>query len=284
MTDTYVLTVASPDKAGLVAAASRFITENGGFITEAAFASDRPLGRFFGRLVFRPSENARGIDGFDDGFRSLAQNLGMDYAFHDLGRRQKVIILVSKFQHCLNDLLYRHRNGELNMDVTAVVSNHPEAGQLARSHGIRFVHLPVTPDSKLRQEKALWDLIGETGAELVVLARYMQVLSPELCAKLAGKAINIHHSFLPSFKGAKPYHQAFDRGVKLIGATAHYVTTDLDEGPIIEQETQRVDHLHGPEEFVAVGRDTENLVLSRAVRYHLDRRVLLNGSKTVVFR
>jgi formyltetrahydrofolate deformylase len=195
-----------------------------------------------------------------------------------------VLILVSKVDHCLNDLLYRYRTGELKMDIPVVVANHPDLEQLASWHAIPFIYLPVTPTTKVAQEERLWEIIQETDTDLVVLARYMQVLSPRLCERLQGRAINIHHSFLPGFKGAKPYHQAFDRGVKLIGATAHYVTVDLDEGPIIEQVIERVDHTYRPEHLAAAGRDSENLALARAVKFHIEHRVFLNGKKTVVFR
>jgi formyltetrahydrofolate deformylase len=207
----------------------------------------------------------------------------MRWEIHDASTRARVLILVSKFDHCLNDLLYRYKVGALMMEPVAIVSNHRTTYKLAASYDIPFHHLPVTPQTKAQQEAKLWDVIQESGAELVVLARYMQILSDELAAKLEGWAINIHHSFLPSFKGAKPYHQAFERGVKLIGATAHYVTPDLDEGPIIEQETERVTHAMSAEDFVATGRDIESRVLARAVKKHLESRVMLNGHKTVVF-
>jgi formyltetrahydrofolate deformylase len=208
----------------------------------------------------------------------------MSWAIHDAAHRPRVLILVSKQDHCLNDLLYRHKVGALRMDPVAIVSNHRDTAALAASYGIPFHWLPVTSATKAQQEAKLWDLIRACGAELVVLARYMQVLSDELARRLEGWAINIHHSFLPSFKGAKPYHQAYARGVKLIGATAHYVTHDLDEGPIIEQDVARVEYNMRPDDLVAVGRDVECLVLARAVRCHLEHRIFLNGPKTVVFR
>ncbi len=217
-------------------------------------------------------------------FAPLAQRFEMDWRLYDPRQRPRVMILVSKAEHCLNDLLYRHRTGALPMDITAIVSNHLELAHLAEWHAIPFHCLPVTAATKPEQERQILDLIEQTRTELVVLARYMQILSPELCRALAGRAINIHHSFLPGFKGAKPYHQAYARGVKLIGATAHFVTANLDEGPIIEQEVERVDHAHPPEQLAAVGRDIENIVLARAIHYHLERRVFLNGSKTVVLR
>jgi formyltetrahydrofolate deformylase len=217
-------------------------------------------------------------------FTPLAREFGMDWHLYDPRQRPRVMILVSRAEHCLNDLLYRHRTGALPMDITAIVSNHPDLAHLAEWHAIPYHHLPVTAATKPEQERQILDLAERTRTELVVLARYMQILSPELCRALAGRAINIHHSFLPGFRGAKPYHQAYARGVKLIGATAHYVTANLDEGPIIEQEVERVDHAHTPEQLAAVGRDIENIVLARAIHYHLERRVFLNGGKTVVLR
>jgi formyltetrahydrofolate deformylase len=208
----------------------------------------------------------------------------MEWRIDDAAKRDRVLIMVSRFDHCLNDLLYRYRTGALAIDIPAIVSNHSDLASLAEWHRIPFHHLPVTAATKAAQEDKLMQLVDELGADLVVLARYMQVLSPDLCGRLRGRCINIHHSFLPSFKGAKPYHQAHARGVKLIGATAHYVTTDLDEGPIIEQAVERVDHTRTPEDLVAIGRDIESLVLAHAVRWHVERRVLLNGSKTVVFK
>jgi formyltetrahydrofolate deformylase len=217
-------------------------------------------------------------------FAAVGERFTMRWALHDAGARPRVLIMVSKLDHCLNDLLYRYRIGALPMDPVAIVSNHRDTYQLAASYNIPFFHLPVTHETKARQEAKLWAIIEEERAELVVLARYLQVLSNQLCRKLEGRAINIHHSFLPSFKGAKPYHQAYARGVKLIGATAHYVTPDLDEGPIIEQEVARVDYKMGADDLVALGRDVECLALARAVKYHLEHRVFLNGQKTVVFR
>jgi formyltetrahydrofolate deformylase len=214
----------------------------------------------------------------------VANRLEMDWAIHDPAVPVKTVIMVSKYDHCIDDLLYRRRNGELNIEVTAVVSNHVDLRPMVEREGIRFVHLPVTKDTKARQEARVLELLEETGAELVILARYMQILSDELSRKLAGRCINIHHSFLPGFKGAKPYHQAYDRGVKLIGATAHYATPDLDEGPIIEQVVTRVDHNYKPEQLVRVGRDNECLALAAAVKFHIERRVFVDGNKTIVFR
>ena len=236
------------------------------------------------RTVFRLDQSRVTIADFKAGFSELGERFGMTWAIHDAERKARVLILVSKFDHCLNDLLYRYRTGALPIDIPAVISNHPDLERLVEWHGIPYHHLPVTKETKAEQEGRIREMMDRMHIDLVVLARYMQVLSPEFCQALQWRAINIHHSFLPSFKGAKPYHQAHTRGVKLIGATAHYVTTDLDEGPIIEQAVDRVDHTHTPDDLVAIGRDIENLVLSRAIRYHTEHRVLPNGTKTVVFR
>lgn len=217
-------------------------------------------------------------------FPQIADQFGMHWQLHPVDKPTKVLIMVSKFDHCLDNLLYRLHKGELNMQVTAIVSNHKDLRPMAEREGIRFVHLPVNKENKRTQENELLNIINETGTELVVLARYMQILSDNLCAELSGRAINIHHSFLPGFKGAKPYHQAYERGVKLIGATSHYVTSDLDEGPIIEQAIQPVDHTYSPEALVAVGRDTETNALARAVKLHVEHRVFLAGNKTVIFK
>jgi formyltetrahydrofolate deformylase len=278
----YILTIACPDRVGIVAAVSNALADHAGNIVESSQFSDTESGRFFMRLVFDLDEATE--PALLEHFAPLAQRFEMDWRLYDPRQRPRVMILVSKAEHCLNDLLYRHRTGALPMDITAIVSNHLELAHLAEWHAIPFHCLPVTAATKPEQERQILDLIEQTRTELVVLARYMQILSPELCRALAGRAINIHHSFLPGFKGAKPYHQAYARGVKLIGATAHFVTANLDEGPIIEQEVERVDHAHTPEQLAAVGRDIENIVLARAIHYHLERRVFLNGSKTVVLR
>ena len=217
-------------------------------------------------------------------FTPIAESFGMQWSIHDAQARPKVLIMVSKLEHCLADLLFRWRMGELKMDIVGIASNHPDLEPLARQHGLPFRHFPITPETKAQQEAQWLDLFESSGAELVILARYMQVLSPETSAKLVNRAINIHHSFLPGFKGAKPYHQAHARGVKLIGATAHFVTDDLDEGPIIEQVVERVDHSYRPEQLLAVGRDVECLTLSRAVKAFIERKVFLNGDRTVVFQ
>jgi len=278
----YVLTIACPDRVGIVAAVSGILATQCGNIIESDQFSDTESGRFFMRLVFDLDE-ATELALLAD-FTPLADRFVMDWRLYDPRRRPRVMILVSKAEHCLNDLLYRHRTGALPMDITAIVSNHRELAHLAEWHAIPYYYLPVTPDMKPMQERQILDLVEQTDTELVILARYMQILSPELCQALAGRAINIHHSFLPGFKGAKPYHQAYHRGVKLIGATAHFVTANLDEGPIIEQEVERVDHAQTPEQLAAVGRDIENIVLARALHYYLERRVFVNGSKTVVLR
>jgi formyltetrahydrofolate deformylase len=284
MSHSYILTTVCPDKQGIVAAVSGFLSDSGCMVDEAAFFSDPKSGRFLGRSVFRIDRDDVSAEMIGSWFGQVAHKFDMDWDIFDTSAPMKVMILVSKFDHCLNDLLYRYRIGALPMEVTAIVSNHSDAKPLADAAGIPYHHIPVTKDTKPEAEAALYTLIEETGTDLLVLARYMQVLSDDLCVKLGTRAINIHHSFLPGFKGAKPYHQAFDRGVKLIGATAHFVTSHLDEGPIIEQAVERIDHTTMPEEMVAIGRDLESVALARAVGYVLERRVLLNGSKTVVFR
>ncbi|WP_075769059.1 formyltetrahydrofolate deformylase [Aerophototrophica crusticola] len=279
---THVLTLSCPDTVGIVAAVSGTLAGHGANIVDSAQFGDPDSNHFFLRQTIDVPRDARVA--LTEALLEVGRRFAMDLKLHDLTRKPRVMILVSRFGHCLNDLLYRYRTGALGMEIPAIVSNHEDFRSLVEWHGLPFIHLPVTSATKEAQEARLLELVSRERADLVVLARYMQVLSPALCAALAGRCINIHHSFLPSFKGAKPYHQAFARGVKLIGATAHYVTTDLDEGPIIEQEVQRVDHTQTAEDLVAVGRDIENIVLARAVRYHLEHRVLLNGHKTVVFR
>ncbi|WP_242903904.1 formyltetrahydrofolate deformylase [Actinomadura terrae] len=279
----YVLTLSCPDRPGIVAAVSGLLAERGCNIVESQQFGDRESDTFFMRVQFAAPDGAD-PDELRGAFASLAADLGLWWRLHDLASRPRVLIMVSKGGHCLNDLLYRQRSGLLDIDVVAVASNHPDLRPLTQSYGIDYHHLPVGPGGKQAQEAEILALVEHYGADLVVLARYMQILSDDFCAKLPGMIINIHHSFLPSFKGARPYHQAHARGVKVIGATAHYVTADLDEGPIIEQEVARVDHTHSPEEMVAVGRDVECLALARAVRWHAEHRVLLNGDRTVVFR
>lgn len=282
MNPTYVLTLSCQDKPGIVHAVSGFLLEHGGNIEEAAQYNDHDTGLFFMRVQFAclglsQAELRREADLF-------AQAHGMELHLHALETRMPTVIMVSQQGHCLNDLLFRWKSGLLPIDIRAIVSNHRDFYRLAASYDIPFHHLQVTAASKAQVEARQLEIIEQEGAELVVLARYMQVLSNDMCARLSGRAINIHHSFLPSFKGAKPYYQAHDRGVKLIGATAHYVTADLDEGPIIEQDVARVDHGMTVDDLTAIGRDTESQVLARAVKWHSEHRVLLNGHRTVVFR
>jgi formyltetrahydrofolate deformylase len=281
MTTQYILTLSCRDARGIVAAVSGFLTEHDGFIIESTQFGDPSTDRFFMRVHFAAPQGEQLKQQFTT---QVAQRFGMEWALHDASRKARVLVLVSKYQHCLNDLMYRYQTGQLPVEIVGVVSNHNDARSMVEWHGIPYHHLPVTAQTKADQEKQILTLIDQQAVDVVVLARYMQILSPELSAQLRGRAINIHHSFLPSFKGAKPYHQAYERGVKLIGATAHYVTDDLDEGPIIEQEVTRVDHGFSPETLTAVGQDIEALVLARALKYHVEHRVLLNGSKTVVFR
>ena len=277
-----ILTLSCPDRPGIVARVSALLFERGANILDAQQYDDEETGRFFMRVVFDPGP--ADASAWREALRPLAEAFDMTWSLRPRGERRRVMILASQTDHCLADLIWRWRQGELAMDIAAVVSNHP-ASTFPHTdlHGIAFRHLPVTPETKAKQEAELWRLIEETGAELVVLARYMQVLSDDLARKLAGRCINIHHSFLPGFKGARPYHQAHARGVKVIGATAHYVTADLDEGPIIEQDVERISHRDRPRDLIRKGRDIERRVLARAVRWHLEDRVLLNGRKTVVF-
>jgi formyltetrahydrofolate deformylase len=278
----YVLTLSCPDRPGIVNAVTGHLLRYEGNILEAQQYNDRATDRFFMRTVFAlaPQSIAEARDGFD----TLAHAFRMDWSLRDRNVPRRVMLLASKFDHCLADVLYRWRIGELPMEITAVVANHPrDTYRHIDFDGIPFHYLPVVKGRKHEQESELWSLIERTGTELVVLARYMQVLSEEFAGRLAGRCINIHHSFLPGFKGARPYHQAHARGVKLIGATAHFVTADLDEGPIIEQDTQRVGHHDTPEDMVRIGRDIERRVLAQALRYWLDDRILLNGHRTVVF-
>jgi len=280
----YVLTVDCPDGPGLVHAVSGFLLERSGNIRESQQFDDPVSGRFFLRVHFESQDHAVTLDDLRAGFEEVAAAYAMNWCLWAASTPFRTLVMVSRFGHCLNDLLFRWQSGALQVDIPAVVSNHRDLEPLVRSYGIDFHHLPVTPATKPEVEARLLELVDELDIDLVVLARYMQVLSDDLCKRLEGRAINIHHSFLPSFKGAKPYHAAFERGVKLVGATAHYVTADLDEGPIIEQDVVRVDHRGTPEDLVAAGRDVEAQVLSRAVAWHTQSRVLLNGHRTVVFR
>ena len=279
----YVLILSCPDRPGIVHAVSGFLVEQGANIVESQQFGDRLTDRFFMRIGF-VVDAAGGAEGLRAAFAAVAERFAMAYEVWAAAVPTRTLIMVSRHLHCLNDLLFRASTGALHIEIPAVVSNHPDAGALVRSYGLEFHHVPVTPETKADAEKQLMELVEETGTHLVVLARYMQVLSDDLCRQLTGRAINIHHSFLPSFKGARPYHQAFDRGVTLVGATAHYVTGDLDEGPIIEQDVLRVDHGYDQDQLVSAGRDVEAQVLSRAVRWHAQSRVLLNGDRTVVFR
>jgi formyltetrahydrofolate deformylase len=281
----YILNATCDSRIGTVAAISTFLASRQCSITELQQFDDVESGRFFIRAQFfgTPGQTPS-ADGLREQFQDVARREEMEWAIYDAEKKPRVLIMVSKFDHCLDDLLYRQRTGELHMEISAVVSNHPDLRPLAEAHKTPFHHLPVTPDTKPQQEAKLMELVESTNSSLVVLARYMQVLSNDLCRQLRGRAINIHHSFLPGFKGAKPYHQAFERGVKLTGATAHYVTADLDEGPIIEQFVERVDHTYTPEKLAAAGRDSECRALAAAVRFHTEHRVFLNGARTVVFR
>ncbi|HLT27014.1 MAG TPA: formyltetrahydrofolate deformylase [Zeimonas sp.] len=283
MPDGFILTLSCPDRPGIVHAVSGFLLEHGGNIIEAAQFDDRDTGLFFMRTHFEAGADAS-PETLSSAFAPIAERFAMRWRFFDATKPSPTLILVSRLGHCLNDLLFRQRSGLLPIDIRAVVSNHRDFYQLAASYDIPFHHIPVTPSTKERAEARLMEIVDAEGIELVVLARYMQILSENVCRRLEGRAINIHHSFLPSFKGARPYRQAHDRGVKLIGATAHYVTGALDEGPIIEQDVERVDHSMGVDTLTAIGRDIENVVLARAVKWHAERRILLNGSKTVVFR
>lgn len=280
----YILKITCPAASGIVAAVSGYLAKNQCYISEMSQYDDETTGQFFTRIVFRFNQGQGDLQALKDGFTEVQTQFQMQADFYDCQQPMKVMILVSKFDHCLLNLLYRHHKGELDFEITAIVSNHLDLRPIAEREGIRFIYLPVTKETKAQQEAELLKIIDETKTELVILARYMQILSDDLCRQLSGRAINIHHSFLPGFKGAKPYHQAFKRGVKLIGATAHFVTGDLDEGPIIEQEVQRVDHAYLPDHLVSVGRDTETVALSKAVKYFVEHRVFLNDDRTVVFK
>ncbi len=278
-----ILTLSCPDRTGIVYRVSGLLFDHGCNILDAQQFGDEESGRFFLRVHF-DRDASLPLDTVHAAMAALAADYGMDWQLHDGRRRARLLVLVSKQGHCLNDLLFRAHSGQLKVDIAAVASNHADFAPLAASYQVPFHHLPVNADTRAVQEQQIIDLVERERIDLVVLARYMQILSPTLCRALAGRAINIHHSFLPSFKGAQPYHQAHARGVKIIGATAHYVTEDLDEGPIIEQDVARVDHAMAPRELVRLGSDTESLVLARAVRRHVEHRILLNGHRTVVFR
>ena len=278
------LTLSCPDRPGLVAGVARLLADNGGNIMESQQFNDKESDRFFMRVVFE-MEEGQSVDGLRTAFTPYATQNSMDWNLRGVGESRKVILMVSKFDHCLGDLLYRHRIGELPMDVVGIICNHPrEALKISLIGDIPFHYLPITKDTKPQQEAQIKQIVTESGAELVVLARYMQILSDDLAGFLSGRCINIHHSFLPGFKGAKPYHQAHARGVKMIGATAHYVTADLDEGPIIHQDVEAISHADSPDDLVRKGRDIERRVLAQAVHWHLQDRVFMNGNKTVVFK
>ncbi len=280
--EQYVLTLACPDKQGIVHAVSSYLFMTGCNIEDSQQFGDHDTGLFFMRVHFSAPAPVS-LDKLRASFAAIGDSFHMEWQIGQAGEKMRVLLMVSRFGHCLNDLLFRASTGALPVEVVAVVSNHTDFAELVGSYDVPFHHIPVTRDTKEQAEARLLEVVREEGVELVVLARYMQVLSDDLCKQLSGRIINIHHSFLPSFKGAKPYHQAHARGVKLIGATAHYVTADLDEGPIIEQEVERVGHELTPEQLVAVGRDVECQALARAVKWHAERRVLLNGRRTVVF-
>jgi formyltetrahydrofolate deformylase len=277
-----ILTLSCADRMGIVARVASFLFEHRCNIVESAQFGDPDSQRFFMRVCFDTAEGA-GAPELQRAFAAVGGHFGMRWDMHDMAIKPKLVLMVSKLGHCLNDLLYRYRVGALPVEIPAIVSNHRDFHRLAAEHDIPFHHLPVDAQNKPGQEQAMLQLFEHHGCELLVLARYMQILSPAVCERLAGRMINIHHSFLPSFQGAKPYQQAHDRGVKLIGATAHYVTQELDEGPIIEQDVARVGHAMSVEDCAAVGRDVECAVLARAVKWHVERRILLNGHRTVVF-
>lgn len=282
MTEQYVLTLSCPDKQGIVHAVSSYLFITGCNIEDSRQFGDQDTGLFFMRVQFSAEEPVT-VEKLRASFAAVGDAFQMDWQIHGASEPMRIVLMVSKFGHCLNDLLFRSRIGALPVEIVAVVSNHTDFAELVGSYQIPFRHIPVTRDNKAEAEAELLELVRREDVDLVVLARYMQVLSDDLCKQLSGRIINIHHSFLPSFKGAKPYHQAHARGVKLIGATAHYVTADLDEGPIIEQEVERVGHEVTPDQLVAIGRDVECQALARAVKWHAEHRILLNGHRTVVF-
>ena len=283
MSRDHILTLSCPDRTGIVFRVSGLLFEHGCNILDAQQFGDAESGRFFLRVHFNTPDPAR-IEAVRTAFAPLADAHAMDWRLHDARRRARLLVLVSRQGHCLNDLLFRTHSRQLRAEIAAVVSNHADFAPLAASYGVPFHHFPVEASTRATQEQRILALVERERIDLVVLARYMQILSPGLCAALAGRAINIHHSFLPSFKGAQPYHQAHARGVKIIGATAHYVTSDLDEGPIIEQDVAHVDHAMTPGDLIRIGSDIESRVLARAVRRHVEHRILLNGHRTVVFR
>ncbi len=281
--DTLILTASCASRLGTVDAVTSYLRQHRCYVADMQTFDDARVGHFFIRAEFRKPDNGVFDEtAFRDGFAPRAAEFGMQWELTERSRKPNVVIMVSKFDHCLNDLLYRYRTGQLAIEIPAIISNHPDLQRLGDWHHIPYYHLPVTAETKAEQEAKIWQIVQESQADLVVLARYMQVLSPELCNQLAGWAINIHHSLLPGFKGAQPYHQAYDKGVKLVGATAHYINNELDEGPIITQGIQTVDHSHYPEDLVAKGRDVECITLARAIQYHIEKRVFMYQGKTVV--
>jgi formyltetrahydrofolate deformylase len=278
----FIITVTCKSRRGIVAALSTYLAEKGFNIADMSQFDDLSTGQFFARITVY-SEMGVGLEELSEGLKPIVAKFGMNAGVHDAAKRMKVLLMVSRFGHCLNDLLYRWRIGALPVDIVGVVSNHFDYQKVVVNHDIPFHHIPVTKENKPQAEARIMELVETTGTELIVLARYMQVLSNQMCQKMSGRIINIHHSFLPSFKGANPYKQAYQRGVKLIGATAHYVTADLDEGPIIEQDTVRVTHAQSSEDYVSIGRDVEAQVLARAIHAHIHKSVFLNGSRTIVF-
>ncbi|WP_307812662.1 formyltetrahydrofolate deformylase [Phycicoccus sp. CSK15P-2] len=282
-TAQYVLLLSCPDRRGIVATVTALLFEHGGNIEESQQFDDVRTDQFFMRIRYSVTDDEVDADGWRARFAPVAAQYAMEWTIRPADEPYRAVLMVSRFGHCLNDLLFRWRSGQLNLEIPAVVSNHPDLEPLVASYGVPFVHVPVTADTKPQAESRLRGVLAEHEVDLVVLARYMQVLSDGLARDLDGRVINIHHSFLPSFKGARPYHQAFERGVKLVGATAHYVTPDLDEGPIIEQDVVRADHRLSPDELVSAGEEVESRVLARAVRWHCESRILRNGTRTVVF-
>lgn len=283
ITKPWIFTASCPSMLGTVDVVTRYMAEAGNYVDEIHSFDDRVSKRFFIRIEFQPVKDGFTAEKFNAEFATRAAEFGMEWDLTEPEHRPRVAILVSKYDHCLNDLLYRYRTGQLNIEVPVIISNHPDLEHLAEWHGISYYHLPITPETKPYQEAEIVKLLEQYDIELVVLARYMQVLSPWMCNQLNGKAINIHHSLLPGFKGARPYHQAWDKGVKMVGATAHYVNNDLDEGPIITQGIQTVDHAFYPEDLISKGQDVERVTLFNAIRYHIEKRVFLNGGRTIVF-
>ncbi|WP_095532924.1 formyltetrahydrofolate deformylase [Vibrio palustris] len=281
--DTWVFTGSCPSQLGTVDVVTRFMAESGNYVDEIHSFDDRVQRQFFLRIEFTPNDSEFSVEQFNAEFAKRATLFDMKWDLSPSSKKERVAILVSKFDHCLNDLLFRVRTGQLHIEVPVIISNHPDLEPLAKWHNIPYYHLPITPDTKLAQEQQILALLKDYDIDLTVLARYMQVLSPDMCRQLDGKAINIHHSLLPGFKGARPYHQAWEKGVKMVGATAHYVNNDLDEGPIITQGIQPVDHAHYPEDLISKGQDIERITLFNAVRYHVEKRVFLSGKRTVVF-